>query len=143
MGKYMEENEVELVMPKFPMNFRKVIPPAVISSKTKPFYPVAKLTNDPTWQCGLIPLPRDYTDLMNLAANFVCCNSVTGESKTPALFLVCGLMVCSQSHCCDAVMSGFKCGGCTTLDAGLENFVIEVVTDAPIHLASEKRVVET
>jgi len=112
--KYMEENEVELVMPKFPMNFRKVIPPAVISSKTKPFYPVAKLTNDPTWRCGLIPLPRDYTDLMNLAANFVCCNSVTGESKTPALCLVCGLMVCSQSHCCDAVMSGFKCGGCTT-----------------------------
>jgi len=31
----------------------------------------------------------------------------------------------------------------TLLDAGLENFVIEVVTDVPIHLASEKRVLET
>merc|ERR1711892_410743 len=45
--KYVEETEVDLLMPKFPMNFRKVTPPAVISSKTKPFYPVAKLTNEP------------------------------------------------------------------------------------------------
>eukprot|EP00092_Neocalanus_flemingeri_P020804 GFUD01022541.1.p1 GENE.GFUD01022541.1~~GFUD01022541.1.p1 ORF type:complete len:1872 (+),score=427.20 GFUD01022541.1:98-5617(+) len=114
LGKEMANIEGNLLMPKFPMNFRKVTPPPVISSKTKPFYPVAKLTNNPSWKCGLIPLPRDYTDLMNLAANFVCCNSVTGESKTPALCLVCGLMVCSQSHCCETVMSGFKCGGCTT-----------------------------
>jgi len=112
--KYNESTEDILLTPKFPMNFRKVIPPSVISSKTKPFYPVAKLTSNPTWRCGLIPLPQDYTDLMNLAANFVCSNSVTGESKTPALCLICGLMVCSQSHCCETVMSGYKCGGCTS-----------------------------
>ena len=58
----------------------------------------------PEWRHGLIPLPRDYTDLMNLSANFSCGNSVTGESKTPALCLVCGLLVCSQSHCCESVI---------------------------------------
>ena len=43
-----EKTDIEgnLLMPKFPMNFRKVTPPSVISSKTKPFYPVAKLTNN-------------------------------------------------------------------------------------------------
>ena len=41
---------------------------------------------------------------MNMAANFCCENSVTRESKTPALCLVCGLMVCSQSHCCETVI---------------------------------------
>ena len=29
---------------------------------------------------GLIPLPRDYTDLMNLAAEFTCPNNVSGPS---------------------------------------------------------------
>ena len=70
---------------------------------------------------------------MNLSANFCCENSVTRESKTPALCLVCGLMVCSQSHCCETVIGdtqiidrefyltellnfsdGHKCGGCTS-----------------------------
>ena len=43
---------------------------------------------------------------MNLSANFCCENSVTRESKTPALCLVCGLMVCSQSHCCETIIGG-------------------------------------
>ena len=68
----------------------------------------------PEWKHGLVPLPRDYTDLMNLSANFSCSNSVTGESKTPALCLVCGAMVCSHSHCCEALLDGHRCGGCTT-----------------------------
>lgn len=67
---------------------------------------------------------------MNLSANFCCENSVTRESKTPALCLVCGLMVCSQSHCCETIIGGnvqteyynltntftegHKCGGCTS-----------------------------
>ena len=67
----------------------------------------------PEWKFGLIPLPRDYTDLMNLSGNFSCVNSVTGESKTPSLCLVCGALVCSQSHCCETLIEGRKCGGCT------------------------------
>ena len=60
----------------------------------------------PEWRRGLIPLPHRYADLMNLSANFCCENSVTRESKTPALCLVCGLMVCSQSHCCETIIGG-------------------------------------
>ena len=77
---------------------------------------------------GLIPLPRDYTDLMNLAAAFTCPNNVSGPSagevgkskffnsknefhhfpkvKSPALCLICGMMVCSQSACCETVING-------------------------------------
>jgi len=67
---------------------------------------------------GLIPLPRDYTDLMNLAAAFTCPNNVSGPSagevKSPALCLICGMMVCSQSACCETVINGEKCGGCVS-----------------------------
>lgn len=69
--------------------------------------------HQPEWKYGLIPLPRDYTDLMNLSGNFSCVNSVTGESKTPSLCLVCGVLVCSMSHCCETLIGGRKCGGCT------------------------------
>ena len=78
---------------------------------------------------GLIPLPRDYTDLMNLAAAFTCPNNVSGPSagevggnkffnskwvhpfpkvKSPALCLICGMMVCSQSACCETVINGWE-----------------------------------
>ena len=66
------------------------------------------------YKFGLIPLPRDYTDLMNMSGNFSYPNSLTGESKTPTLCLVCGAMVCSHSHCCETIISGHKCGGCTS-----------------------------
>jgi len=110
----MEEPEDKCIKNlNFPLTFRKMIPPSVVDAKIKPLYPLANLTKDPNWKGGLIPLPRDYTDLMNLAARFVCNNSVTGESKTPTLCLICGLLVCSQSHCCETVLDGTKCNGCT------------------------------
>ena len=97
---------------KFPLNVRReAVPPSHVS---KSIYPLSKLAADENWRGGLIPLPRDYTDLMNLTANFTCGNSVTGESKTPVLCLVCGAIVCSYSHCCESTISSFKCGGCTT-----------------------------
>jgi len=108
-----ENKTVALKNVEFPLTFRKMVPPAVVDCKTKPLYPLASLTKDPNWKGGLIPLPRDYTDLMNLAARFVCNNSVTGESKTPTLCLICGLLVCSQSHCCETKLDGIKCNGCT------------------------------
>ena len=45
------------------------------------------------WPGGLIPLPRDYADLMNMAGEFTCKNSVTGKGKnkydvwTPVLWI--------------------------------------------------------
>lgn len=51
----------------------------------------------------LVSLPSDYADLVHRAAAFPCPNSVTGdESRTPAMCLVCGTVVCSQSYCCQS-----------------------------------------
>ena len=44
----------------------------------------------------LIDLPENYLTLLSKADQFKCPNSVTGESKSPALCLVCGTIVCSQ-----------------------------------------------
>jgi hypothetical protein len=48
----------------------------------KQHYPLAAATAAASveeWPGGLIPLPRDYADLMNLAGDFTCDNSVTGR----------------------------------------------------------------
>ena len=93
----------------------------------RPIYPLASLAQSSCWSCGLIPLPRDYTELVNLLASFVCSNPVAGMKTNPALCLVCGLLLCSQSQCCEAVVDGVKCGGCTlhsrTCGAGTEVFL--------------------
>jgi len=86
---------------------------------SRPYFPLVGLAREhPSWSGGLIPLPHDYTDLMNLAAAFTCPNNVmgptAGEVKIPALCLVCGMMVCSQSDCCETVINGEKCGGCVS-----------------------------
>ena len=44
----------------------------------------------------LIDLPENYLSLLSKADNYKCPNSVTKESKSPALCLVCGTIVCSQ-----------------------------------------------
>ena len=44
----------------------------------------------------LIDLPENYLTLLSKADQFKCPNSVTKESKSPALCLVCGTIVCSQ-----------------------------------------------
>ena len=47
----------------------------------------------------LIDLPENYLTLLSKADQFKCPNSVTKESKSPALCLVCGTIVCSQVCC--------------------------------------------
>jgi len=103
---------ITISLPKFPLGFRKSTPQT--KHLKKYFYPLAPMTTNPSWKHGLIPLPTDYTELMNMSVNFTCDNNVTGESKTPALCLVCGAMVCSQSHCCETIIDGHRCGGCTS-----------------------------
>jgi len=44
----------------------------------------------------LIDLPENYLTLLSKADQFKCPNSVTKESKSPCLCLVCGTIVCSQ-----------------------------------------------
>ena len=50
----------------------------------------------PVRQRKLIDLPENYLTLLSKADQFKCPNSVTKESKSPALCLVCGTIVCSQ-----------------------------------------------
>jgi len=113
-------NAVPLTLPSPPLYYRNSLPPISLSRpQSAPYFPLANLAHQKTSVTGgLIPLPRDYTDLMNLAAAFTCPNNVSGPSagevKSPALCLICGMMVCSQSACCETVINGEKCGGCVS-----------------------------
>lgn len=48
----------------------------------------------------LVPLPDDYCHLLNDASTFICPNTKNEEVQNPAMCLVCGEMLCSQSYCC-------------------------------------------
>ncbi|XP_071961938.1 E3 ubiquitin-protein ligase UBR2-like isoform X2 [Antedon mediterranea] len=59
-------------------------------------------------------LPHDYSDLMNQVASFVCPKSsgIQGETRAPAMCLVCGKLVCSQSYCCQTDVDNETVGAC-------------------------------
>jgi len=59
----------------------------------------------------LIPLPQDYSELINSISSFTCPRSVGEESKIPSMCLVCGTVVCSQSYCCQAELPSAGAGG--------------------------------
>ncbi|XP_068622953.1 E3 ubiquitin-protein ligase UBR1 [Battus philenor] len=48
----------------------------------------------------LVPLPEDFSELMNVVSEFSCPNSEREDSKFPTMCLVCGKILCSQSYCC-------------------------------------------
>lgn len=50
----------------------------------------------PVHPSGLITLPSDYSELINVASLFTCPNSEGDEARTPAMCLVCGKILCSQ-----------------------------------------------
>ncbi|XP_029189284.2 E3 ubiquitin-protein ligase UBR2-like [Acropora millepora] len=61
----------------------------------------------------LMKIPVDYSELINEASLFTCPNSDGDDSRAPALCLVCGAMLCSQSYCCQTeVEGGEKVGAC-------------------------------
>lgn len=55
---------------------------------------------------GLISLPKDYSELINTVSLFTCPNSDHEDSRNPTLCLVCGIMLCSQSYCCQKELDG-------------------------------------
>ncbi|CAH0663514.1 unnamed protein product [Chilo suppressalis] len=55
---------------------------------------------EPTDPPKLVPLPEDFSELMNVVSEFSCPNSERDDSKYPAMCLVCGKILCSQSYCC-------------------------------------------
>ncbi|XP_022090743.1 E3 ubiquitin-protein ligase UBR2-like [Acanthaster planci] len=64
----------------------------------------------------LIELPEDYSDLMNNVSMFTCpkASGAQSDSRAPALCLVCGAVVCSQSYCCQTEIDGETVGACTS-----------------------------
>lgn len=61
----------------------------------------------------LVPLPSDYSDLINEASSFTCPNSAGEDSRSPTMCLVCGEILCSQSYCCLTELDGQMVGACT------------------------------
>lgn len=48
----------------------------------------------------LVDLPYDYSELVDKVSDFTC-PSIKGEdSRTPTMCLICGVMLCSHSYCC-------------------------------------------
>ncbi|XP_046711512.1 E3 ubiquitin-protein ligase UBR1 isoform X2 [Silurus meridionalis] len=75
----------------------------------------------------LIDLPEDYSVLLNQASHFKCPNSSDDERKHPTLCMFCGVMLCSQSPCCQVQLDGEEVGACTahaaTCGAGVGMFL--------------------
>ncbi|XP_025104421.1 E3 ubiquitin-protein ligase UBR2-like isoform X2 [Pomacea canaliculata] len=61
----------------------------------------------------LIQLPRDYSELINEASSFTCPKSEADDSRAPTRCLVCGVMLCSQSYCCQEEIDGTVVGAAT------------------------------
>ncbi|XP_013163540.1 PREDICTED: E3 ubiquitin-protein ligase UBR2-like, partial [Papilio xuthus] len=61
---------------------------------------------DPGEPPRLVPLPDDFSELMNVMSEFSCPNSEREDSKFPTMCLVCGQILCSQSYCCQIEVSG-------------------------------------
>ncbi|KAL0272834.1 UNVERIFIED_CONTAM: hypothetical protein PYX00_005659 [Menopon gallinae] len=67
----------------------------------------------PTPVNGLVPLPHDYSELINMIATFMCPNSEKEDARYPTMCLVCGEMLCSQSYCCQRELGNISVGACT------------------------------
>lgn len=61
----------------------------------------------------LVTLPEDYSDLINSVSDFSCPNNEREEMKTPTMCLVCGVILCAQSYCCQPDLDGRNVGACT------------------------------
>ncbi|XP_073954798.1 ubr1 ubiquitin ligase isoform X3 [Choristoneura fumiferana] len=102
-----------------PTTFRELIDTPMARSKSEEW---SGLSND--WFVGeidvktvvetnepprLVPLPDDFSELMNVVSEFSCPNSEREDSKYPTMCLVCGQILCSQSYCCQTEIK--KSGG--------------------------------
>jgi len=66
----------------------------------------------------LVSLPDDYSELINETSVFSCPRSPMGDdSRSPALCLLCGTIVCSQSYCCQTQLKDGSTVGAATAHA--------------------------
>jgi E3 ubiquitin-protein ligase UBR2 len=62
----------------------------------------------------LIELPHDYSELINRLSSFTCPSSEGDDSRVPAMCLICGKVICSQSYCCQTSIDGTTIGAATS-----------------------------
>ncbi|XP_055953214.1 E3 ubiquitin-protein ligase UBR2-like [Argiope bruennichi] len=74
---------------------------------------IENLVRHPLQINKLVPLPSDYSDLINSVSQFTCPNSDGDDSRNPTMCLVCGEVLCSQSYCCQIDLNGSLVGACT------------------------------
>ncbi|KAL8590352.1 hypothetical protein ACOMHN_006468 [Nucella lapillus] len=88
----------------------------------------------------LITLPADYSELINEASQFKCPTSDGDDSRAPTRCLVCGVMLCSQSYCCQTDIEGTTVGAATqhACTCGAGNGIFLRVRDCQILLLSGK-----
>ncbi|CAG9802220.1 unnamed protein product [Chironomus riparius] len=60
----------------------------------------------------LVPLPDDYSDLINSVSLFTCRNNEREDSRNPTMCLVCGEVLCSQTYCCQREINKAAVGAC-------------------------------
>ena len=60
---------------------------------------------------SLVRLPEDYSELVNNVSTFSCPNvGVSDGCRVPAMCLICGKVICSQSYCCQGKIKRFSKG---------------------------------
>ncbi|XP_039257407.2 E3 ubiquitin-protein ligase UBR2-like isoform X1 [Styela clava] len=95
-------------------------------------YPVVSQVPD------IVPFPHDYSDLIGAAASFKCPKFASEDSLCPTMCLVCGVVLCSQSYCCQQTLPGkdVQVGACTfhTLQCGASTGMFLRVREAAIVL---------
>ncbi|VDN02419.1 unnamed protein product [Thelazia callipaeda] len=73
------------------------------------------LIKQPVLKNVFVKLPEDFSELINSVANFRCPSvSINDRSaSSPSLCLICGLLLCSQSYCCQRTINGVTIGACS------------------------------
>ncbi|KAF8367324.1 ubr-1 [Pristionchus pacificus] len=74
---------------------------------------VKDIPKQPARARQLIPLPKDFSDLITIAAKFRCPSIPLDEKSTmPTMCLLCGQLLCSQSYCCQKFVNKDNVGAC-------------------------------
>ncbi|XP_043223453.1 E3 ubiquitin-protein ligase UBR2-like [Amphibalanus amphitrite] len=88
----------------------------------------------------LIPLPVDFSELINKVSDFTCPSS-DGESRVPAMCLACGELLCSQSYCCQVQVEHIgQIGACNAhlMRCGAGSGVMLRIRECRVHLLVNK-----
>lgn len=75
----------------------------------------------------LVPVPNDYSDLINSVSTFTCPNNNRDDTRYPTICLACGKILCSMTYCCQQKWEDQDVGACTyhalTCGAGVGLFL--------------------